>query len=272
MSSWEDIDFTTIKEDILKYDKKNSESYHSRYSIGKCFEYGKVIIEFNKGLKISDEELDEEANKIIKLRGPNLLRFLGFKRDGEDLYVLYENAKNGPLKKMSEFKTDWMSSDKKMKITKGIARGLNELHKNKIIHRNLTLDCIFVDANDVPKISNYCFAEKIAEKKNKCMICRDAIEYITSGIILEQKYSEESDMHALGVLIAKLFKGGERFKPEMNSWDYCFAILDESISYDGLNSEINELIDLCKIFDARGIIETIESLKDQSESDDAIQC
>lgn len=84
-----------------------------------------------------------------------------------------------------------------------IVSGVNALHKNKIVHRNLTSDSIYVNKNNEIRISEYGYSII----NNECIDLKETIEsnwYKAPEVLLINEYSEKSDMWAVGCIIYEL--------------------------------------------------------------------
>ena len=79
--------------------------------------------------------------------------------------------------------------------------GIKEIHKNNIIHRDLTPDNIFINKNNKIKIGDFGIS-KINIDYAKTQIGK--IQYLAPEIILGNKYNNKIDIYTLGCIIYEL--------------------------------------------------------------------
>ena len=99
--------------------------------------------------------------------------------------------------------------NKKLSIIKQIIKGLIFIHQNKIIHRDLKLTNIFVSLDNTIKIGDFGLATNIYDVDNDEV---GTYGYIAPEIFKGKKYSFNSDLYSLGVIILEVFKN---FKTNM---------------------------------------------------------
>lgn len=195
-------------------------------------------------LATSRRELQTELEKLATLSDENLTNFIGtcykdndlvlvweyqktilfdllFEQDGESIQPIYfRSAKSGG----KEF-----NNERLMKYARDIASGLEYLHRNGVVHQNLTTKSIFI-CNDfeTAKIGDFCFVDGRREVRRKRIDNlteeRDSVEftitYRAPETINRSKTHEipisvfASDMYSFGVIL--------------------FELLDQVKAYEGL--------------------------------------
>jgi len=79
-----------------------------------------------------------------------------------------------------------------------------EIHKNKIIHRDLTPDNIFIGKNNKIKIGDFGISKKLNTNNNYTKNI-GKIEYMAPEIINGPEYNYKVDIYSLGCIIYELF-------------------------------------------------------------------
>ncbi|CAG9318645.1 unnamed protein product [Blepharisma stoltei] len=88
--------------------------------------------------KQSIKEFGREVSLLIKLRHPNLVLFMGAYIGEDQLCVLTEYCQGGDLFQLLHKRKDiFISWEQKLKICHDVAVGMNYLHSNNYIHRDL---------------------------------------------------------------------------------------------------------------------------------------
>lgn len=101
---------------------------------------------------------------------------------------------------------DWAT---RMKIAKGMTRGLLYLHNNvSIIHGNLTSSNILLDEHTNAKIADYGLSRLMTTAANANVIATaGALGYRAPELSKLKKATTKSDVYSLGVIILELLTG-----------------------------------------------------------------
>ncbi|KAL6565858.1 hypothetical protein OROHE_004913 [Orobanche hederae] len=164
--------------------------------------------EFLKGLKL-----------LTSLKHENLSRLRGFccsKGRGE-CFLVYDFVPNGNLLQYLDVKEskrevvlDWPT---RKSIIKGIAKGTEYLHGNKIdkptlVHQNISAEKILIDQHYSPLLADSGVHKLLADDiifstlKSSAAMGYLAPEYTTTG-----KFTEKSDIYAFGMIIFQILSG-----------------------------------------------------------------
>ncbi|CAN1336735.1 Cysteine-rich receptor-like protein kinase 10 [Linum perenne] len=117
-----------------------------------------------KGSSQGDLEFKTEVKFVAKLKHRNLVRLLGFCLEGRERLLVFEFMPNASLDHFlfdndKRVHLDW---ERRYKIIEGIIRGLVYLHQDsqlRIIHLELKVSNILLDADMNPKISDFGMAK-----------------------------------------------------------------------------------------------------------------
>ncbi|KAL3650318.1 putative leucine-rich repeat receptor-like protein kinase imk3 [Castilleja foliolosa] len=157
-------------------------------------------------------EFETEVNGIGKIRHPNLLALRAYYSGpkGEKLLV-FDYMPKGSLAtflhaRAPDMPIDWST---RMKIAKGMTRGLLYLHSNvNVIHGNLTSSNVLLDEHANAKIADYGLSRLMTAAANANVIATaGALGYRAPELSKLKKATTKTDIYSLGVIVLELLTG-----------------------------------------------------------------
>ena len=183
-----------------------------------------------KFLEISEEEMMDkiicEIKTINIFRHPNIINFdkAQFLKKEKSVAIFMELADNS-LSAM--FKS--LEQLTAIKYFIDLCHGLDYLHKNHFVHRNLKPTNILIK-NNVAKITDFGIIKQ--NEKNFIPMANyfGTESYISPELLKGEKYSEKSDIWALGIIFHQMLtKGDDIFKFKEKNEDLKLKILNSEI-------------------------------------------
>ncbi|CAM8926658.1 unnamed protein product [Rhodiola kirilowii] len=117
------------------------------------------------------KEFENQIRAIAKLRHPNLVRTLGFYWGEDEKLVIYDFVPNGNLASAINRKQGTsaihLNLDMRLRIARGVARGLASIHDKKHTHGNIKPSNILLDSNFEPLISDLGLDRLILRPRNE---------------------------------------------------------------------------------------------------------
>ena len=138
-----------------------------------------------------------------------------------------------------------------------ICLGIKDIHKNKLIHRDLTPDNIFIDKNNLIKIGDFGISKIITTNKySQSRVGK--YRYFAPEIEIGEKYNNKIDIYSFGCVIYELFTQNEYYI------DKRIREKDCQINSEVYNTEWQKVIELLlnKDYHKRPDIEEVYSLID----------
>nr|CAB3452921.1 unnamed protein product [Digitaria exilis] len=104
-------------------------------------------------------ELDSQMRAVAKLRHGNILRLRGFYWGPDEMLIIHEFAVNGNLANLSVKRKPGSSPinlgwSARLRIARGVARGLAYLHDKKWVHGNVKASNVLLDADMEPMLAD----------------------------------------------------------------------------------------------------------------------
>jgi surface protein len=163
---------------------------------------------------LTEEEIkyyQKILNVLFKIKSQYVIKYYESFIENDCLYIVMEYGGNIDLKKYIE-KQDSLIDEKIIKdIIIQICLGLKEIHKNKLIHRDLTPDNIFMDKNNKIKIGDFVVSKILTTTKNYTVSQVGKHHYFAPEIEKGEKYNNKVDIYALGCIIYELFTLNEYY-------------------------------------------------------------
>lgn len=195
---------------------------------------------------IAEETFYREANFLMNVKHPNIVRFLGFcantenqaiKLQGPGTYVKYiyaevrerllcfEYISNGCLDKHLKDELEGLEWHTRYQIIKGVCEGLQYLHLEKcILHMDLKPSNILLDHLMVPKITDFGISrhlDGISRAVTKELFM--SLGYCAPEYLLRGEVSFKTDIYGLGVIIKEIVTGRKEvpnIKKILRRWRY----------------------------------------------------
>ncbi|CAJ1936230.1 unnamed protein product [Sphenostylis stenocarpa] len=189
-----------------------------------------------------------EIRILGKYRHRNIVPLLGFCVEKNERILVYQFMSNGRLSKWlhpleSEVTLKW---PQRIKIALGVARGLSWLHhvcSLHVVHLNISSECVLLDQNFEPKLSNFGKAKFLNPNIEDGA---STMFYVSDG---------KKDVHDFGSLLFELLTG-KTLKALSCSFNITnlsgnpsniFNAIDESLVGEGFENEVCTLIKVaCK--------------------------
>ncbi|KAM9390120.1 interleukin-1 receptor-associated kinase 4 [Phaethornis superciliosus] len=180
------------------------------YINGRDVAVKKLIAMVDVSVQDLKQQFDQEIQIMAKCQHENLVELLGFSSDGAQPCLVYEYMPNGSLldRLACLDGTPPISWNTRCKIAQGTANGINFLHENNHIHRDIKSANILLTDTYMPKISDFGLARASVTFTKTIMTERvvGTAAYMAPEA-LRGEITPKSDIFSFGVVLLEIITG-----------------------------------------------------------------
>lgn len=167
-----------------------------------------------RGLEDKDSAFLNEREFLSRLNHKNLVRLLGYCKEGAERVLVYEYMDNGTLfdhlHKLES--SPLMSWPRRIKVALDAARGIEYLHEYampRVIHRDIKSSNILLDVMWTAKVSDFGLSLRGPQDDEAGLSLRAAgtMGYMDPEYYRLQLLSTKSDVYSFGIVLLELLSG-----------------------------------------------------------------
>ncbi|KAK7322533.1 hypothetical protein VNO77_25918 [Canavalia gladiata] len=169
----------------------------------------KIAVKQHKNESFQGEkEFESEVNVLSKARHENVVMLLGSCSDGNNSLLVYEYVCNGSLDQhLSEHSRSPLNWKDRINVAIGAAKGLQYLHKNNIIHRDVRLNNILITHDHQPLLGDFGLARNQNQDSIHSTEVVGTFGYLAPEYAEHGKVSTKTDVYSFGVVLLQLITG-----------------------------------------------------------------
>ncbi|KAJ3679198.1 hypothetical protein LUZ60_017209 [Juncus effusus] len=153
-------------------------------------------------------ELEEEVKLLKNLSHRNIVRYLGIVREENTLNILLEFVPGGSISSLLSKFGSFPETVIRM-YTKQILQGLDYLHCNKIIHRDIKGANILVDTKGCIKLADFGASKQVAQLATMAgaKSFKGTAYWMAPEVIVQSGYSFSADIWSVGCTVIEMATG-----------------------------------------------------------------
>ncbi|XP_060171044.1 probably inactive leucine-rich repeat receptor-like protein kinase At5g48380 [Lycium barbarum] len=181
-----------------------------------------------------EEEFVSEITTLGSLRHPNLVPLIGFCSERDERLLVYKYMPNGNLHEWlhsTDDKARLLDFPLRVKIVFGVAKALAWLHaggKFHVVHGSISTQCILLDENFDPKLSN--FWEATFAKTNDIDLNLSLLPIVESLDFTTYK----KDVYRFGVVLLELLTRKESYELSCSTLNFSSSSFASPLDVDKL--------------------------------------
>ncbi|XP_061346017.1 serine/threonine-protein kinase STY17-like isoform X1 [Gastrolobium bilobum] len=201
-------DVWEIDTDQLKYEHKvGSGSFGDLYRGTYCSQ--DVAIKVLKPERISTDMLKEFAQEVYimrKIRHKNVVQFIGACTRPPNLCIVTEFMSRGSVYDFLHKQKGVFKLPSLLKVAIDVSKGMNYLHQNNIIHRDLKTANLLMDENELVKVADFGVA-RVQTQSGVMTAETGTYRWMAPEVIEHKPYDQKADVFSFGIALWELLTG-----------------------------------------------------------------
>ncbi|CAI0381311.1 unnamed protein product, partial [Linum tenue] len=199
---WE-IDASQIKVE----NKVASGAYGDLYKGMYCSQ--EVAVKVLKPERVSAEMLREFSQEVYimrKVRHKNVVQFIGACTQPPNLCIVTEFMARGSIYDFLHKQNGVFKLPSLIKVAIDVSKGMNYLHQNSIIHRDLKTANLLMDENEVVKVADFGVA-RVQTQSGVMTAETGTYRWMAPEVIEHKPYDHKADVFSFGIVLWELLTG-----------------------------------------------------------------
>lgn len=203
----EEKDVWEIDASMLRYEKKiASGSIGDLYQGSYCGQDVAIKVLSTERLNETMKEFTQEVYIMRKVQHKNVVRFIGACTKPPKLCIVTEFLSGGSMYDFLHKQRGVLSLLSLLRVAIDVSRGMNYLHQNNIIHRDLKAANLLMDGTGVVKVADFGIA-RVQAQSGGMTAETGTYRWMAPEVIEHRPYNHTADVFSFGVVLWELLTG-----------------------------------------------------------------
>ncbi|KAK8956644.1 Serine/threonine-protein kinase HT1 [Platanthera zijinensis] len=201
--------------DIWEIDA-NLLEFQSRFASGSCGDLYRgtycsqdVAIKVFKSENVSAEMQSDFAQEVYimrKISHENVIQFIGACTKPPSLFIVTEFLSGGSVYDYLHKKEGFFRLPSLLRVAIDVSKGMNYLHQNNIIHRDVKTANLLMDKNEVVKVADFGVA-RVKTQSGVMTAETGTYRWMAPEVIEHKPYDHKADVFSFGIMMWELLTG-----------------------------------------------------------------
>ncbi|XP_063099004.1 cytoplasmic tyrosine-protein kinase BMX isoform X4 [Cavia porcellus] len=170
-----------------------------------------VAVKMIKEGSMSEDEFFQEAQTMMKLSHPKLVKFYGVCSEKYPIYIVTEYIANGCLLNYLKGHGKGLEPSQLLEMCYDVCEGMAFLESQQFIHRDLAARNCLVDSDLSVKVSDFGMTRYVLDDQYVSSVgTKFPVKWSAPEVFHYFKYSSKSDVWAFGILMWEVFSLGKQ--------------------------------------------------------------
>ncbi|XP_040946925.1 serine/threonine-protein kinase STY46 isoform X4 [Gossypium hirsutum] len=142
----------------------------------------------------------------LKVRHKNVVQFIGACTKPPNLYIVTEFMSGGSVYDYLHKQKGVFKLPSLLKVAIDVSKGMNYLHQNNIIHRDLKAPNLLMDENEVVKVADFGVA-RVKAQSGVMTAETGTYRWMAPEVIEHKPYDHKADVFSFGIVLWELLTG-----------------------------------------------------------------
>ncbi|XP_044509538.1 serine/threonine-protein kinase STY46-like isoform X2 [Mangifera indica] len=168
-----------------------------------------VAIKVLKPERVNSDLLKEFAQEVFimrKVRHKNVVQFIGACTKPPSLCIVTEFMSGGSVYDYLHKQKGTFKLPSLIKVAIDVSKGMNYLHQNNIIHRDLKAANLLMDENEVVKVADFGVA-RVKAQSGVMTAETGTYRWMAPEVIEHKPYDHKADVFSFGIVLWELLTG-----------------------------------------------------------------